>query len=469
MIKKNIQDIFKVAVSNLALLSSGVLLGLLLPQIIGVKDYGYYKTYTLYAFYVGLFHFGFSDGIVLQYGGFVFNRLDKKLFVSYSRIFLFCELMFSFILAFSSIFISNCDLRFIVFMLSFNLLFHNTTSYFQSISQATFRFSELSARNAIQSFLISLTVLSLWFASSYYNTKITYRIFLICYTVIIIILSLWYVFTYRSIVWGDATPFSQSFPKAFYMVRIGFPLMLSNICSSLILTIDRQFVNVLFDIETYSYYAFAYNLLSIVTVITSAVSIVFYPNLKTSRYSLLKRNYSFFISLILSFMFGALILFFPLRSFINFFLPNYVSSLSFFKIIFPGLAINSAISIVIYNYFKVFKLSKLYFIRSVSVLIFSIIINLIVYLITKSPQMLSYASIVSFVLWYIMVDAFFSKRFKLVCIENYLYILFMIISFYSFSRLSFSYGFALYFFFYILFTFLFFYKKFKRSFFECIS
>ena len=62
--------------------------------------------------------------------------------------------------------------------------------------------------------------------------------------------------------------------------------------SSFILTIDRQFVSVLFDIETYASYAFAYNLLSLITTVISAISTVLYPTIKTYDEKTLFLNYN---------------------------------------------------------------------------------------------------------------------------------------------------------------------------------
>lgn len=72
----------------------------------------------------------------------------------------------------------------------------------------------------------------------------------------------------------------DTLPEIVHLIQIGFPLLFANLCSTLILTLDRQFVNVLFDNATYAVYAFAYNMLSLVTVATSAISTVLYPTLK---------------------------------------------------------------------------------------------------------------------------------------------------------------------------------------------
>ena len=77
-IKKTILNIVKVSSSNIIQLFSGVLIGFLLPRIIGKIDYGYYKTLTLYTSYIGLFALGITDGIYLKFCGKKYDELDKE-------------------------------------------------------------------------------------------------------------------------------------------------------------------------------------------------------------------------------------------------------------------------------------------------------------------------------------------------------------------------------------------------------
>ena len=64
---KFIQNFIVVLISNGLTILSGILVGFIIPKIMGVTDYGYYKTFTLYSSYIGLFHFGFIDGIYLYF------------------------------------------------------------------------------------------------------------------------------------------------------------------------------------------------------------------------------------------------------------------------------------------------------------------------------------------------------------------------------------------------------------------
>ena len=82
---KVVKNIILVALSNILTLISGVLVGFVLPKIMSKADYGYYKTFTLYFSYIGLFPLGFIDGIYLIYAGLNYKDLNKNKFRLYTR------------------------------------------------------------------------------------------------------------------------------------------------------------------------------------------------------------------------------------------------------------------------------------------------------------------------------------------------------------------------------------------------
>ena len=425
-----IGDILKVSLSNIAVLLSGVLVGFLLPKIIGVTGYGYYKTYTLYATYVGMFHFGISDGIYLKYGGTNYEDLNRSKFRYYTRLFSCTELVLSILLASVSIMLLENENRFIFLFLSIYLVFHNLTNYFQVISQSTSRFKELSSRNILQSACISMMVLLLWICHKFIAISVNYRDYIILYSGVVILLALWYLYTYRDIAFGKVDKADRNYKDIIGFIASGFPLMLANLCTSLILTLDRQFVNILFDTETYAIYAFAYNMLALVTTATSAISTVLYPKLKQMDVAKLKKQYTDYISVILCLIYGCLCIYFPLNLFVNWFLPKYSSSLSVFRTIFPGLAISSAIMIVMHNYYKALGKTNNYFFKSVVTLVVSGIANGIAYTLFHSTISISVASIITMVFWYLFVEHYFIKTFNVKWLRNLLYLFAMMSVFY---------------------------------------
>ena len=132
--RKTIGSIFKVALSNILKLLTGVLVGFLLPKIIGITDYGYYKTFTLYASYVGLLHFGFADGIYLKYGGKNYEELDKSSFRFYTAFLIVLEIIVSCVGFVVALVCLDGEARFILVCLSAYLLSANIINYYQIIS-----------------------------------------------------------------------------------------------------------------------------------------------------------------------------------------------------------------------------------------------------------------------------------------------------------------------------------------------
>lgn len=52
-----------------------------------VESYGYWQIYLLYLPYIGLFYWGFNDGIYLRYGNYDYDRLPEKKFRIVSKLF----------------------------------------------------------------------------------------------------------------------------------------------------------------------------------------------------------------------------------------------------------------------------------------------------------------------------------------------------------------------------------------------
>ena len=431
--RQTIFSIIKVSISNIFKLLAGVLVGFLLPKLIGVDDYGYYKIFTLYAGYVGLFHFGIADGIYLQFGGKDFEELNKGDFRYYSRCLISIEIIISALICVISCIIFEGDYKFIFICVSIYLVAMNITNYYQLISQVTKRFNELSFRNIIGSSLTILSLLILFIINRYTSFKPNYRMYVILVIISTVILGCWYLYTYRGITFGKASPLNIKCIIQF--IIIGFPLMLSSLCVSLILTIDRQFVSILFDISVYAVYAFAYNMLSLVTTAISAISTVLYPVLKRADEKSFINNYERLVEGIQVLVFGSLVLYYPLCAIVKTFLPQYVDSLPIFRIIFPGIAISSTVTIVMHNYYKTLGWNTKFFIKSIITLLFAIAANYIAYCSFKTTSSISIASIITMILWYVFVQYDLVKAISVNYVRNSIYIVFMMVAFYGITMI----------------------------------
>ena len=74
MLKKGILAVFK---TNVIVLLFNLITNFLLPKYLSVEAYASIKAFQLYVLYIGVFHFGYCDGMYLRYGGKTIGNIDK--------------------------------------------------------------------------------------------------------------------------------------------------------------------------------------------------------------------------------------------------------------------------------------------------------------------------------------------------------------------------------------------------------
>ena len=439
-----VKNIAAVTFSNITTILSGIVVSLLLPKILPVADYGWLKTFTLYTTYVGFFSLGIIDGIVLKHGGDDYNQLNRPLFRNYFRWYSIIHLSFFSFLILISFFIRDNNYRFICVMLGIYLVIANYTGYFQQISQITQRFKEYSIRKIIYSVVKIIVVLFLYFWS-FIGFAPTYKVYLALFMASEVAISGWYFYTYLDLIKGASIPIKGTRRQIISLSLTGFPLLFANLCSTLILSLDRQFVSILFETEVYAKYAFAYNMLSLVTVAMSAISTVLYPTLKRTTPETMKKNYGSLTGIISIFVFAAVAAYYPLCIFVEWFLPKYIESLPIFRIVFPGLALSSSITVVMHNYYKALGKNIIYFRKSIVVLLISGTANWIAYQLFHTTISISIASILTMIFWYLYIDQFFVNTYGYSRTRNFSYVMIMLLGFYLCSCIPNYYlGFATY-------------------------
>ncbi|MGM9970054.1 MAG: oligosaccharide flippase family protein [Anaeroplasma sp.] len=438
-------NIFKVMLSNICIVFAGIFTAFIIPSLIDLENYGYYKVFTLYVGYLMIFQFGISEGVYLKYSGETYENLNKYDIRMFSKILFIISLFTSFIGILISIILGNNEYSFILLMLSLFLISDNITRYCQYISQMTKRFNELTIRNVLKSILTILSVIIPLLLSKIFVLNWNYHFFVYIYVVISYILAFWYVFTYRKVIFGKSSDLSSNSYKISSIIKIGFPLLISNLCINLIFSIDRQFVSLTFDKNSYAIYAFAYNMLNLVIVGTSAAATVLFPSMKQDDEETVLKKFPILNMLLNLFIFLGVAAYFPLIVLINHVLPKYSLSFEILRIIFPAFAFTSSVTTILHNYYKKFGLNFVYFIISIIILVLSIGANIIAYLWFKSMESISIASIIVILLWYMISTLFFNNKYSIKWITSFVYIVIMTGFFYLISFIPNVYiGFCVY-------------------------
>jgi len=275
------KDLLFVATSRMISLFSGVAIGLLLPKIFSVIDYGYFKIFTLYAVYMTLTHFGFVDGILLKLAGKKYCDLEMEKMRTYTCFFMIFEGIIAIIMVFMAIAFIKGEYFFLAIMLATNMLAVNLTTYYQFVSQAVQRFSEYSAKNIAVSLAKILLVGGLLGISYFKHIEISYRVYLVGINLLDYSMLFWYVWIYRDITFGKKLHFANLITDIRDIFKVGIVLTMAYQVSHLVLVLDRQFVSFFFSTEIFAVYSFAYNIISMISTMISSISVVFFPILKS--------------------------------------------------------------------------------------------------------------------------------------------------------------------------------------------
>lgn len=420
--KKFGKDLLLVIISNGVKLLSSFLTVFVIPLIFTQQDYGFYKLFLLYISYVGIFHFGLLDGIYLYYAGTDYESLDKNNFRVITKFLFIFQVTIALTVVILSLFMSG-DRQLILLLVGISLFILNFTTYYQFISQVTQRFKEFAFRNIIY------TVMNVALIGSFYIMKLNdYRLFLMLTVIINLLLLLWYVFTYKDITFGKSNAIIDMKHHLIYLFKIGIVLLFSNLVVMFFSSIPRQFVDIMYPIEIYpdifSNFSFAYTLMGLTGIFMSAISLVLFPTLKKSTKDQMKKSYNHFNAIVLVLVFIVISAYFPLTFIIERFLSNYVSALKIFYILAPGIAVSSAVSVIIHNYFKTLNKNKEFLIIGILNLIILLATIFIVHkFISDNILYISIVTVSVQLLWYLSLDIYINLSYKNMSYKNLAYII----------------------------------------------
>ena len=418
-----------VAFSQGISLAASIVTSILLPKILNVNNYGLFRIFTLYLGYTALLHFGFVDGILLRFAGNDYESLHKEEIRTYSRFYILMQLIIGGIVCLSGLFVANSDYCFILWMLGIDLIAINLTSYYQFLSQATKRFREYALKNLTLSVFKTVFVLALFLVHTNFHLQISYRFYLVFLVAADCLMLLWYLLIYKNITFGKKLPLSELKKPIASLFKTGIVLTVAYQVSHLIHMLDRQFVSMLYPIGIYAMYAFSYNLVTLISTMVSSISIVMFPMLKKSGKEAIQKNYNTILSGVCAIIGASLVLYYPLVEFIEWFLPEYTGSAAYLKIILPGILYTGAISVVMFTFVKILNENFKFFKNSLLILALGFVTNCIAQLMFHTPEAISYASLITMAVWFILEGHHLKKLLNLSYLKEFLYVLAITVEF----------------------------------------
>lgn len=460
MNKNIIKSVIDLMISNILLLSISVLSSFITPVILGHEGYGYYRIFTLYISYVPLLHLGFIDGVLIRNAGRKYNSMSLKKFRTYSKFIISLELIISLIIVLVSFFINlNFIEREIYIAIAVYSFLFNSVTYFQFFSKCILKFKQLALVTRMQSFINLFFLILAFILFKLYIAKVDVSYYLFYMNVTLLIILIYYLVIYKKIVFGKSKSIIKEKNNILVFFKIGFSLMISYQITLLLINADNQFISVFFNISQYANYAFAYSLGSILVSVFGAMASVMLPYMKKAGKKTVLKRYENNLSIIIFVVFLMLIGYYPILWIVNSFLHEYISSIKYLSIVFPGVAITCVIQSYIFNNFILLNKMKQFSLLSFINLVFDYFVYYMTYLITKNTFAIALISIPLLLIWYFSLEFYFNKLVKTLFYNNFIYICILSISFITINHfVDMVYGIIMYVFDLLIVTFIMKYK-----------
>lgn len=372
--------------ANILTMLSSIVIGFVVPAVLSVESYSLVKTYGFYLTYIGLFHFGYIDGMYIKYGGKDIDKINKSDYQNEHHVFIVFQLLITLFFIVVSFFIKDI----IVFFMAISILPINTVSFYNLFYQATGQFKLYAKYSYIYTIfhLILNIILALVLKN---NNYILYCLTnLISYMIVFIFMEYNFYKEMKEV----KVNFSL---KSLLNIKVGIPILIGNLSVVLFYALDRWFIKIFFDLRQFGYYSFAISMLSIINVLVNAISVTFYNYLSAYEdRDRIKEMKKYFIIL------GSLAScgYFPLAGIVNIFLPKYIPSLDIISISFAAYPYMIVIKTLYVNLYKARKMTKRYVSVVFLIVLISVIYNLIAVLIFKNPEAIAMATTLSFITWY---------------------------------------------------------------------
>lgn len=406
---RRLRDLSYTLSANIVSLIGGLIITFGIPKLLSINEYAYFRVFTFYLGYVGVFHFGFNDGIYVNYGKYDYENLPREKFRSYFRFLcIFQSIVAALLFCTAAVLVQDKGRILIYLFLSINIVLVNVIGYFDFISQFVRRFKVYSLNLILSKGLYILGVVGFFFAKSKNGIY-----FIVLQTIVNVIIFFIYIARYKELVFGKGEGIKKASRDIKNNISIGFFIMLGNFVTIIIIGIDRMFVDKFFTVKDFAMYSFAVSLLSLFYLILNAITTVVYPYLTRSEDKHRGKTYETMKSVIFILLGYCLSGYFVFDIIVRLFLPQFVEALNITAIIFPTILLSGEINIVTQNYYKTLKLQKDYTKNNIAAVIIALITIIIAFLLFKSVTAIAVCSLLSFYLWEIYGDNFFRKILKI--------------------------------------------------------
>ena len=443
-IKKKAIDNTKIAIlTQIIVLILGLIKSFLIPLIVSVESFGYWQIYLLYLPYIGLFFWGFNDGIYLRYGKYDYDKIPAKRFRGALKLFLSMLTVETVILFFLSFFIKDYLKQIAIALVIVNIPIKGIYGSFIYILQITNNIKKYCIYSIVDKVIFLLVILvSLIF-------KIDSFIFLVIADIISsFLVTVMLIIENRVLLFGKSNELTKSFKEFKINIKAGINIMFASFMALLFSGVGKIFVERLGNIEEYAYFSFGMLIINLLLTLFSSISMVIYPMLKRLGKETYGEQYitlGKYFEMIASF---ALFSYFIACIGVEIFFKSYIPVLNYLNLLFGLAVFQGKINLLNITYYKLLREDK----RMLFDYIISIIFFILLCLLMDTSYKISLVTL--FIMGHRCIDSevYLAKKMNITCKKDITNTLIMIGIFIISTGINLLVGFLAYLFYFIVYV-----------------
>lgn len=383
------KDISRVLSANLIVAMVGFLGAFVFPKILSIESYALYHTFTLYVGYIAITHLGFPSGMMINYAGQKYKKIDKSQYKA-ELIILFSILGTFTVIFFAIAAVAKSKMIAYVAAIIFPVGIINS---YKSLLQAWGRFQYFSKLSSFLAAAIPIVALVYYII----NRDLPGDVYIYIYIIInwlVCLLILWEM--YLKVHGVKSAPIKSK--KNWETEKTGVAVLLGNYINTLFTSSDKQFVSWFFSTAQFAYYSFGMSMQSLMTVFITSIAQPLFPAMargqfKDEEYDRLKEVLMIFGSLSGCAYFAAS---FIVKHWIQKYIPS-LDVVGIYFVVFPVMAVINCLYI---NLYKIKNLMKQYVATLAVILGVAIGLNALFVYIYPAYYGVAIATVITYYIWF---------------------------------------------------------------------
>lgn len=370
------------------------LLVFLIPRLVSVEDFGYWRLFLLYTGYAGFLHLGFADGALLRWAGrpleeFRHEVVPSMKFMFWQNLTLIVPPSLIMVLLLPSP-LGLIGVAILIFSLIINL-----AVVLQYGLQGARRFKPVAFATAAPLGLFVLLVL-VWHLRAVPGFRVLIALYCASWTVLLI----WFWTLVRPMRCRRAADSAWSLGKT--CILLGWPVVLASTGFGLVQTADRIIVSSALPIYDFAQYSLASSMMFVPVASIAAVYRVFFSHVAAVEHEGRTKVYAHASKFLLLAWSLLLPYFFVLEVFVRRFLPKYAESLPIAEILLVGVIFLAGVQILHTSFAYLYGRQRQFLFLTLGALVGSVSVAFVTAVWLRSLVAVAIGQVVALAMWWLI-------------------------------------------------------------------